>query len=272
MKLILLVSFLLCFQWAGSQSVDTSSLLPTLDSVDWISIKTDSGVIHAAIAIPEGKAPFPAIIILHGTHGFAREYVHLAQEFAKNGIVGIAACWFAGRKGGGQKFITPIDFNDAPPLVDAPGEDRFRIARVTIDSLVGKLSALPYVKKNQLALFGHSRGGGASLNYVLTHPFKVQVIILNSTGYPADVIRRASEVDIPVLIIHGTENNPDEGGSPLANIEMARQFETALRTARKDIQVKYFEGSGHNALFSNSAQFDGTVKQIVTFLLKKLSN
>ena len=272
MKLILLVSFLLCFQWAGSQSVDTSSLLPTLDSVDWISIKTDSGVIHAAIAIPEGKAPFPAIIILHGTHGFAREYVHLAQEFAKNGIVGIAACWFAGRKGGGQKFITPIDFNDAPPLVDAPGEDRFRIARVTIDSVVRKISTLPYVKTNQLALFGHSRGGGASLNYVLTHPFKVQVIILNSTGYPADVIRRASEVDIPVLIIHGTENNPDEGGSPLANIEMARQFETALRTARKDIQVKYFEGSGHNALFSNSAQFDGTVKQIVTFLLKKLSN
>jgi alpha-beta hydrolase superfamily lysophospholipase len=272
MKLILLVSFLLCFQWAGSQSVDTSSLLPTLDSVDWISIKTDSGVIHAAIAIPEGKAPFPAIIILHGTHGFAREYVHLAQEFAKNGIVGIAACWFAGRKGGGQKFITPIDFNDAPPLVDAPGEDRFRIARVTIDSLVRKISTLPYVKTNQLALFGHSRGGGASLNYVLTHPFKVQVIILNSTGYPADVIRRASEVDIPVLIIHGTENNPDEGGSPLANIEMARQFETALRTARKDIQVKYFEGSGHNALFSNSAQFDGTVKQVVTFLLKKLSN
>jgi hypothetical protein len=73
-------------------------------------------------------------------------------------------------------------------------------------------------------------------------------------------------------MIHGTENNPDEGGSPLSNIEMARQFETALRTARKDIQVKYFEGSGHNALFSNSAQFDETVKLVVTFLQKKLSN
>lgn len=272
MKLILLVSFPLCFQWAVSQSVDTSSLLPTLDSVDWISIKTDSSVIHAAIAIPEGKGPFPAIIILHGTHGFAREYLHLAQEFAKNGIVGIAACWFAGRKGGGQKFITPIDFNDAPPLVDAPGEDRFRIARVTIDSLVRKISTLPYVKTNQLALFGHSRGGGASLNYVLTHPFKVQVIILNSTGYPLDVIRRASEVDIPVLIIHGTENDPNEGGSPLANIEMARQFETALRNAKKDVEVKYYEGSGHNGLFSNPAQFDETVKQVVTFLRKKFSN
>ena len=270
MKLILLVSFLLCFQWGGSQSVDTSSLRATSDSVDWISIKTDSGIVHAAIATPPGKGPFPAIIILHGTHGFAREYVHLAQEFAKIGIVGIAACWFAGRKGGGQKFITPIDFNDAPPLVDA-GEDRFRIARVTIDSLVRKISTLPYVKTNQLALFGHSRGGGASLNYVLTHPFKVQVIILNSTGYPVDVIRRASEVDIPVLMIHGTENNSDEGGSPLSNIEMARQFEAALRAANKDVEVKYYEGSGHNALFSNPAQFDDVVRRVSDFLRKKFA-
>lgn len=270
-KAILFLSALLCFRHGPKQILDTGIVRAKSDSVDWISIKTDSGIVHAAIAIPPGKGPFPAIIILHGTHGFAREYVHLAQEFAKKEIVGIAACWFAGRKGGGQKFITPIDFNDAPPLVDE-GEDRFRIGRVTIDSLVGKVATLPYVRKNQLALFGHSRGGGASLNYVLTQPNKVQVIILNSTGYPPDVIRRASEVDIPVLIIHGTENNPGEGGSPLSNIEMARQLETALRTAKKDVEVKYYEGNGHNALFSNSAQFDETVKLVLTFVRKKLTN
>ena len=271
MKTILFLSILFCFQQGHAQILDTSIVRAKLDSINWISIKTDSGIVHAAIAIPQGKGPFPAIIILHGTHGFAREYVHLAQEFAKKGIIGIAACWFAGRKGEGQKFITSIDFNDAPPLVDA-GEDRFRIARLTIDSLVGKVSTLPYLKKNQLALFGHSRGGGASLNYVLTHPKKVQVIILNSTGYPPNVIKGAAEVNIPVLMIHGTENNPDEGGSPLSNIEMARQFETALRTAKKDVEVKYYEGSGHNALFSNTAQFDETIKVVSTFLLKKLTN
>ena len=272
MKTILFLSILFCFQLGHAQILDTSIVRAKLDSINWISIKTDSGIVHAAIAIPSGKGPFPAIIILHGTHGFAREYIVLAQEFAKKGIVGIAACWFAGGKGGGQKFITPIDFNDAPPLLDAPGEDRFRVARVIIDSLVGKASALPYVKKNQLALFGHSRGGGASINYVLTHPNKVQVIILNSTGYPPGVIKRASEVNVPVLIIHGTENNPDEGGSSLANIEMAQQFETALRTANRDVEVKYYKGSGHNALFSDPAQFDDTIKQVSTFLLKKLSN
>ena len=139
MKLTLLAAFLLCFQWGEAQSIDTGSLWAKPDSVDWINIKTDSSTIHAAIALPPGKGPFPAMIILHGTHGFAREYIQLAQEFAKKGIVGIAACWFTGRKGEGQKFITPIDFNDAPPLIDASGEDRFRIARVTIDSLVRRV-------------------------------------------------------------------------------------------------------------------------------------
>ena len=273
MKLTLLVAFLLCFQWGEAQSIDFGSLWAKPDSVDWINIKTDSGTIHAAIALPPGKGPFPAMIILHGTHGFAREYIQLAQEFAKKGIVGIAACWFAGRKGEGQKFITPIDFNDAPPLVDAPGEDRFRIAGVTIDSLVRRVSSLSFVKTNHLALFGHSRGGGSALHYVLTHPGRVHALILNSVGYPPGVVNQSSKIDIPLFVLHGTaDGNPGDGGSEFTKIEMAREFESWLRNARRDITVKYFEGSGHNALFSNSAQFHETVKLVHSFLLKKLSN
>ena len=49
----------------------TNAPLSLTDSVYWISVNTDSGVVHAAVAMPEGVGPFPAIIILHGTHGFA---------------------------------------------------------------------------------------------------------------------------------------------------------------------------------------------------------
>src|SRR5678816_2635591 len=34
----------------------------------------DLGPIPIAIARPAGKGPFPTVIILHGSHGFAREY------------------------------------------------------------------------------------------------------------------------------------------------------------------------------------------------------
>lgn len=62
------------------------------DSVNWIHVSTDSGMIHAAIITPKGKGPFPAVVILHGSHGFAQEYIQLARQLAKKGIVGIAAC------------------------------------------------------------------------------------------------------------------------------------------------------------------------------------
>ena len=185
---------------------------------------------------------------------------------ADKGIIGIAACWFAGRKGEGTRFITPIDFNDAPPLIDVAGPDRFRLARVTIDSLIQNVSLLPYVRKDHLAIFGHSRGGGASLDYVLTHPGNVQAIILNSCGYPPEVIKRAAEVEAPVLILHGTNDNPADGGSALTNIEMARKFEGALRTENKKVELKFYEGSGHNSFFSDSKQFDDTVQRISGFL------
>ena len=240
------------------------------DSVSWIHVQTDSGVVHAAIAAPKGTGPFSTIIILHGTNGFAEEYIRLAQRMAKKGIVGVAACWFAGRKGAGTRFITPIDLNDAPPLIDVPGSDRFRLARVTIDSLMQKVFLLPYVRKDRLAIFGHSRGAGASLDYLLTHPGNVQAIILNSCGYPSEVIKRAVEVEAPVLILHGTNDNPADGGSAFTNIEMARKFEIALRTENKIVEVKYYEGSGHNSIFSDLKQFDDTVQRIAAFLQKNL--
>jgi dienelactone hydrolase len=247
------------------------SLERQADSVNWISINTDSGVVHAAEAIPEGKGPFPAIIILHGTHGFAQEYIKLTRSFAKQGFIGIAACWFAGRKGPGERFITPIEFNDAPPFVDVEGSARFRIARNTIDSLVQKVNKLTYVQKDQIALWGHSRGGGACLDYAFSHPGKVQAIMLNSTGYPNEIIKRAAEISIPVLLLHGTADSPQDGGSAVTNIKMARQFEAALRAANKDVEVKYYEGSGHNGMFTNSAQFDDVVQTVSDFLQKKIA-
>lgn len=257
----------MCCYPAWAQNLDTAVTRLRHDSIYWMHVRTDSGVIHAAVATPKGTGPFPAVIILHGTHGFAQEYINIARRLADSGAVAIAACWFAGRKGEGQRFITPIEFADAPPLVDV---DRFRIARQSIDSLIGKVIGLPKIQKGNLALFGHSRGGGACLDYVLTHPGKVQALILNSTGYPPEVTNRTAEIEVPVLILHGTENNPGEGGSPLSNIERAYVFEAALKKANKDVEVKYYKASGHNALFSNAAQFTDTVQQILQFLRKKL--
>lgn len=235
------------------------------DSVSWLRVRTEDGDILAAVARPQGAGPFPTLVILHGTHGFAQEYVDLARDVARQGVLAVAMCWFAGRQGAGVRFVTPLDCPDGPQLIDV-GPERFRVSRRSIDRMLDTLRAQPNVDRNHVALFGHSLGGGAALDYVLLRTGKVRAAILNSTGYPDAVTSRASEVNVPLLILHGTANDPRDGGSPRSDIEMARKFEAALRREGKVVEAKYYVGSGHNGLFSDTTQYHDAVQRIVRFL------
>jgi carboxymethylenebutenolidase len=242
---------------------------PTMEeSVSWTTLQTDSGVVRVAVARPEGKGPFPAILILHGTHGFAEEYVQLARDLARAGVLGIAACWFDRGTGAGLRFVTPIICDGAPRLVDAPGLDRFRVSRNTIDALVKKLSASPDVRFGRLALFGHSRGGGAALDYAMSNPTVVSGLVLNSTGYPDQVMLRAATLQIPVLIMHGDADDARDGGSAMTAPARARRFEDALKRAGTVVEAKYYPG-GHNSLFTDSAQYRDEVMRIADFVRRR---
>src|SRR4029453_3515592 len=72
-------------------------------AVQWLKISVpDLGVMLAAVARPSGPGPFPVVVVLHGTHGFAREYVQWAQDLARGGLLAVAACWFSGGSGSGS--------------------------------------------------------------------------------------------------------------------------------------------------------------------------
>src|SRR5215207_1324114 len=88
-------------------------------AVPWRSIPiSDIGVLPAAVIQPCGAGPFPAIVLLHGSHGFAHEYVRLARELAFQGFLAIAAGWFREGSGPGLRFVTPIICPEAPPRPD----------------------------------------------------------------------------------------------------------------------------------------------------------
>ena len=249
-----------------SPTVSRTSAETTSDSVSWLHVRTDSGVILAAVARPSGVGPFPALIILHGTHGFAKEYVQLARDMASHGVLSVAACWFGGHYGAGTRYVTPLECPGAPPFVDVPGLERFRVARESLTGLVEAVRTLPDVQRDQVAIFGHSRGGGAALDFVLQHSGTVNGAILNSAGYPPEVTARASEVDVPVLLLHGTADSPAGGGSAMTNVTMARTFEAALRNAGKPVEAVYYDGSGHEAIFTSRSQYADAVQRIARFL------
>src|SRR5687767_11976163 len=83
----------------------------------WVRVAVpDLGVMRAAVARPSGTGPFPAVLVLHGTHGFARQYVEWANELALSGFIAVAACWFSGGSGAGVNDVAPIPCPEIPPL------------------------------------------------------------------------------------------------------------------------------------------------------------
>ena len=73
--------------------------------VKWVKVAVpDLGVMRAAVARPSGTGPFPAVLILHGTHGFARQYLEWANDLARAGFIAVAACWFSGG-GATQQYL-----------------------------------------------------------------------------------------------------------------------------------------------------------------------
>jgi carboxymethylenebutenolidase len=236
-------------------------------TVQWIRVVVPNrGAMLAAVARPSGAGPFPVVLVLHGTHGFARQYVQWAQDLARGGFLAVAGCWFSGGSGDGVNAVSPpIPCPETPPL--GPGE--YAEGLQYIDALVQATGALPGARPDRLALVGHSRGGGKSLQYVLAIG-SVQAVILHSAGYALRPATRAAEFKTPILIMHGTADGPADGGSANTDIALARDFEAALRRNGKSVEANYYEGGGHNTFFTNSTQRDDEVKRMIRFLQRYL--
>jgi alpha-beta hydrolase superfamily lysophospholipase len=214
------------------------------------------------------------LIILHGTHGFAREYVTLARDLAKEtGTIAVAACWFAGRRGAGVEFVTPIECPDAPPM---PTTGMTPKALSIVGALVNAARSLPDAKADRVALLGHSRGAVAALSFAIDSGGRAQratsslrAIVLNSGAYPPELIARAAQLDVPVLILHGTEDGPGEGGSEMTTFARARSFATALVHAGTPAEVEYFEGARHSGIFKSAEQRARSIHLVAAFLRRQ---
>lgn len=224
-------------------------------------------VSRAYVAHPKGAGPYPAILILHGTEGFAVTQIVLANDFAAAGFITVAACWFKGSH-------LPPGWR-TPPGIPCPNGPEFDGANMqTADNALALLEfvrTLPGVDRDRIGVWGQSRGATISLLLAAQNaPARAFVAAAPIYAYPKRggayrddfPIKFLDRIKRPVLMLQGTSDQ-------IIPVDEAREFEAAARAAAVNLDAEYYPGEGHN-LFYIGSQREASRDRAIAFFRKNL--
>lgn len=188
-------------------------------------IAADPSTVGYVVA-PAGEGPFPAVILVHEWNGLVDRIRQVADAFADEGYVALAADLYHGRAG------TSRDENMA--LMQETQADPAAII-ANLDAAVRYLRARPDVT-GKVAAMGWCFGGGVALSYALGGENHEGTAIFY--GRLVDDPDRLASIDHP---IYGTFAELDRGIPP-AEVE---RFAAALEAAGIESDVHVYDDVGH---------------------------
>lgn len=151
------------------------------------------------LAVPEGEGPFPALVIIHEWNGLGDRVRQIADDFAAEGYVTLAADLFQGRTGSNPEenmALVQESMNDMPRVVE------------NLNAAVGYLRGRPDVT-GRVGAMGWCFGGGIALSFGL-----------DGENHEATAIFYGRLVDDPEALrtmdheVYGTFARLDNGPSP----------------------------------------------------------
>ena len=184
--------------------------IPTPETEDFLAgegFRSERAADGSLLFIPDNPSG-RGIVIMHGA-------LIKPQSYAKS------AAWFAGS---GYTVLLPY------------GPGRMSIAAVS--SMGDRLAAFDI---DEWYFVGHSMGGMASLDSILTHQLNVKAVALWATAMPVDF----SALDIPILFIWGSNDAllPEE------------RFALGRANLPEDVEYVTLEGANHKNFAMYSHQF-----------------
>src|SRR5438309_4776749 len=123
-----------------------------------VTFKSDGDTVKAIAYTPEGKGPFPAIIVIHEWWGLNDWVKEQASKLADQGYLALAVDFYRG------KVATTRD--EAHELSRAPADRVMRDSQAAF----GYLQSRPDVKKDRIGAIGWCWGGGYSLQLAIAEP------------------------------------------------------------------------------------------------------
>jgi carboxymethylenebutenolidase len=190
-----------------------------------VSYKSGDDTVQGILYAPEGKSPFPALVVIHEFWGLNHWVKEQAAKLADEGYVTLAIDLYRG------KVATTSD--EAHEIMRGVPEDR---AARDLHAAVEFLKSQSSVKKNRIGSIGWCMGGGYSLNVALREPTLVAAVI--NYGHLADDPASLKKINAAVLGIFGGQDR----GIPVDDV---RKFEQTLKQQGKKIEIVIYPDAGH---------------------------
>jgi len=192
---------------------------------------------------PEGKGPFPALLVSHGMGGSAETFSRRkAQEFVKWGFVCVAPDYTHVDNRGDRK-----EFGASPE----------NLARAGL--CLDLLASLPCVDSKKIGAYGNSMGAFVTIGLAAAAPERISVAAITAggvnsvAGFPAPSVEEAGKIRAPFLILHGSVDTtvPPERSASLQEVLERRQIPH---------ERKVFDGVGHNLHQEKAEQVQALLK------------
>ncbi len=212
-KLLLVVMTLMCA---------LSAMAATGKQVSYKSgDETVSGMLYA----PEGKGPYPALVVIHEWWGLTDWVKGEASKLADQGYVTLAVDLYRGQ------IAKTAD--EAHELSRGLPTDR---AQRDLLAAYDYLAQQPNVRKDKIGSIGWCMGGGYSLDLALAQP-KIAATVINYGHLMADA-STLQKIHAPILGIFGGQDR----GIP---VDSVRKFEKDLKAQGKSVDIFIYDDAGH---------------------------
>jgi len=189
-----------------------------------VTLKSGKDEIKAFVAVPEGKGPFPGVVVIQEWWGLNDWIKEQAKHLAKEGYVAIAPDLYRGEVATEPKKAMELSKG-------LPQDRALRDLKAATDFLTRHEA----VNKDKLGVIGWCMGGGLALQTALKDDRLVACVICY--GRVVTDERSLKPLKAEVLGVFGTEDK----GIPIASV---RKFAEAAKGADKKVEIKEYE-AGH---------------------------
>jgi carboxymethylenebutenolidase len=190
-----------------------------------VSYKSGDETVHAVLYTPEGKGPFPGIVVIHEWWGLNDWVKEQAAKLSDQGYVALAIDLYRG------KVATTPD--EAHEIMRGVPEDR---AARDLHAAVEFLKSQSDVKKERIGSIGWCMGGGYSLDVALQEPTLTAAVI--NYGHLASDSESLKKIKASILGLFGGQDQ----GIPKEDV---KKFEQALKQQGNKVEVMIYPDAGH---------------------------